>query len=166
MIARPRRADALDAIDRRILSALHRDGRLTINALAEQVGLSPSPCWTRVKRLEESGAIERYVAVLNHKALGLDNVVFIEITLDKHDDKLLDSFGEALARIPEVVEAHLVTGDYDYLVKAVVSGTAHYERFLREKIYRLPGLRHSRSTFGLRALKRSISVDPLTIETD
>jgi Lrp/AsnC family leucine-responsive transcriptional regulator len=163
MAIKARRGDELDGIDRRILSALNEDGRLTINALAEKVGLSPSPCWTRVKRLEENGAIEKYVAVLNHRALGLDNVVFIEITLDKHDDKLLDRFGEALTRIPEVVEAHLVTGDYDYLVKAVVSGTEHYERFLREKIYRLPGMRQSRTTFGLRTLKRAISVDPLQI---
>ena len=104
MAIKARRGEELDGIDRRILSALNEDGRLTINALAEKVGLSPSPCWTRVKRLEESGAIEKYVAVLNHRALGLDNVVFIEITLDKHDDKLLDRFGEALTRIPEVVE--------------------------------------------------------------
>ena len=163
MVVKARRGDELDAIDRRILSALNEDGRLTINALAEKVGLSPSPCWTRVKRLEESGAIEKYVAVLNHRALGLDNVVFIEITLDKHDDKVLDQCGEALSRAPEVVEAHLVTGEYDYLAKVVVSGTDHYERFLRGTIYRIPGVRQTRTTFGLRALKRTLSVDPLKV---
>jgi Lrp/AsnC family leucine-responsive transcriptional regulator len=161
MTNKPRRSDELDQIDRRILSALQEDGRLTTNALAEKVGLSPSPCWTRVKRLEESGVIEKYVAVLDHKVLGFNNVVFVEITLDKHDDRVLDQFGEALTRAPEVVEAYLVTGEYDYLAKVVVSGTDHYERFLRETLYRIPGIRQTRTTFGLRALKRSISVDPL-----
>jgi Lrp/AsnC family leucine-responsive transcriptional regulator len=161
MTNKPRRSDELDQIDRRILSALQEDGRLTTNALAEKVGLSPSPCWTRVKRLEESGVIEKYVAVLDHKVLGFNNVVFVEITLDKHDDRVLDQFGEALTRAPEVVEAFLVTGEYDYLAKVIVSGTDHYERFLRETLYRIPGIRQTRTTFGLRALKRSISVDPL-----
>jgi Lrp/AsnC family transcriptional regulator, leucine-responsive regulatory protein len=153
----------LDQIDRRILSALQDNGRLTMSELAEVVGLSASPCWTRVKRLEESGVIDRYVAVLNHGLLGLNITVFVEITLDKHDDKVLEQFGKALARIPEVLEAHLVTGEYDYLVKLVVSDTMHYERFLRETLYRIPGIRHSRTTIGLRALKQAISVDPLQI---
>lgn len=161
MSSKSKRNDELDQIDRRILSALREDGRLTTNALAEKVGLSPSPCWTRVKRLEESGAIAKYVAVLDHAVLGFSNIVFVELTLDKHDDKLLDQVGEALTRIPEVTEAYLVTGDYDYLVKVVVSGTEHYERFLRETLYRIPGIRQSRTTFGLRTLKRAISVDPL-----
>lgn len=153
----------LDAMDRKILSALREDGRLTMNELAAKVSLSASPCWTRVKRLEASGAIEGYVAVVNHKAIGLGNTVFVEVTLNKHDDKVLAQFGEALLRIPEVVEAHLVTGDYDYLIKLAVAGTEHYERFLRETLYKMPGIQHSRTTFALRALKRSISVDPLLV---
>jgi Lrp/AsnC family leucine-responsive transcriptional regulator len=152
-----------DAIDQRILSALRANARLTVNELAIQVGLSPSPCWTRVKRLEQSGVIQGYVAVLDHRALGLPNTVFIEVTLDRHDEKVLERFGEALARVPEVLEAHLVTGDYDYLVKVAVAGTDHYERFLRETLYRIEGIRHSRSTFALRALKREMSVDPLQV---
>jgi Lrp/AsnC family transcriptional regulator, leucine-responsive regulatory protein len=154
----------LDRMDRKILSALRSDGRLTMAELAEKVGLSQSPCWTRVKRLEASGAIEGYVAVLGHKAIGISNVVFVEVTLDRHDERTLEEFGAALARIPEVVEAHLVTGDYDYLVKVAVAGTAHFERFLRESLYRISGIRHSRSTFALRALKSAISVDPLLLE--
>ena len=151
---------ALDPMDRKILSALAANGRLTMSELADKVGLSPSPCWTRVKRLEASGAIENYVAVLDPRAIGVPNTVYVEVTLDHHDEKVLEQFGQALARIPEVIEAYLVTGDYDYLVKVAVAGTAHYERFLRESLYRIPGIRHSRSTFALRALKRSISVDP------
>ncbi|MBM9401086.1 Lrp/AsnC family transcriptional regulator [Gluconacetobacter azotocaptans] len=152
-----------DFTDRKILSALRTDGRLTMSELAIKVGLSQSPCWTRVKRLEASGVIARYIAVLDHRAIGLANIVFVEVTLDKHDDKVLEDFGNALARIPEVIEAHLVTGDYDYLVKLVVSGTEHYERFLRESLYKIPGIRHSKSTFGLRALKEAVSVDPILL---
>ncbi len=153
----------LDLIDRKILSALRIDGRLTMGELAEKVGLSQSPCWTRVKRLEASGAIQGYVAVLDHKTMGVPNVVFVEVTLDKHDEKTLEAFGNALAQIPEIIEAHLVTGEYDYLIKVAVAGTEHYERLLRESLYRIAGIRHTRSTFALRALKRAISVDPLQL---
>jgi Lrp/AsnC family transcriptional regulator, leucine-responsive regulatory protein len=152
---------AFDLTDRKILSALRADGRLTVNELGEKVGLSQSACWTRLKRLEANGAIQRYAAILDHKAIGLANTVFVELTLNKHDDKVLEEFGAALARMPEVIEAHLVSGDYDYLVKVVVSDTEHYERFLRESLYKIPGIQHSRSTFALRALKDAVSADPL-----
>jgi Lrp/AsnC family leucine-responsive transcriptional regulator len=164
--SRPRRNHEIDLTDRKILSALRAEGRLAINELAEKVGLSPSPCWTRVKRLEASGVIERYVAVINHDALGLHDIVFVEVTLDKHDDKMLDRFGQAVSRMPEVIEAHLVTGEYDYLLKVAVADTSGYERFLREKLYRITGIRHTRSTFALRALKNSLSVDPIMIVQD
>ncbi|WP_084506730.1 Lrp/AsnC family transcriptional regulator [Geminicoccus roseus] len=153
----------LDLIDRRILSALRSDGRLTMAELGEKVGLSASPCWTRVKRLEASGLISGYVALLDHGALGLPDTVFVEITLNRHDDSALETFGEHLARIPEVIEAHLVTGEYDYLVKVAVAGTQDYERFLRDRLYRIEGIRHTRSTFALRAMKRSVCVDPMQI---
>lgn len=153
----------LDDLDRKILGALRADGRLTIAALAERVGLSQSPCWTRLRRLEEAGLIRDYVAVLDHRALGIPDVVFIEVTLDKHDDSVLEAFGTEILRIPEVLEVHLVTGEYDYMIKVAVSGTAHYERFLREKLYRIRGIRQSRSVFALRTLKQEVSVDPLAI---
>ncbi len=158
-----RNSEALDLTDRKILSALRKDGRMTMAELAEKVGLSQSPCWTRVKRLEAGGAIEGYVAVLNHKAIGLSNLVFVEITLDRHDEQTLEQFGLALARIPEIVEAYVLTGEYDYLIKVAVAGTEHFERFLRESLYRISGIRHTRSTFALRALKRDVSVDPLLV---
>lgn len=154
---------ALDAIDRKILSALIAEGRLTNAELAERVGLSPSPCWTRVRRLEENGTIERYAAVVDHKTLGLHDIVFVEITLQNHDERVLERFGAELARMPEVLEAHLVTGEYDYLVKVAVANTADYERFLRERLYRIEGIRQSRSTFSLRALKKAHSIDPLAL---
>lgn len=150
----------LDETDRRILRALRRDGRLSNLKLAEQVGLSPTPCWNRVRALEDSGVIEGYAALLNQKALGLPDTVLIEVTLDRHDDDMLDRFGEALAELPEVMEAYLLTGEYDYLIKVAVAGTEGYEQFLRHKLYKLPCLRHSHSTFVLRTMKREPSVAP------
>lgn len=153
----PRR---LDAIDRKILTALEANARLTTAQLAESVGLSATPCWNRVKRLEAEGVIEGYVALLNQERLGVPDTVLIEVTLDRHDEDALNRFGEHLAKLPEVLEAYLITGDYDYLIKVAVAGTAGYESFLREKLYHVPGIRHSRSFFALRCLKRRTSVVP------
>nr|WP_315216610.1 Lrp/AsnC family transcriptional regulator [uncultured Duganella sp.] len=150
----------IDEIDRRILRELRRDGRLSNTKLAEKVGLSTTPCWNRVRALEEGGMIEGYTALLSQTALGYPDTVIIEVTLDRHDDDIFDKFGQALAELPEVMEAYLLTGEYDYLIKVAVAGTAGYEEFLRRKLYKLPGLRHSRSTFVLRCLKRSFSVAP------
>src|ERR1700677_2858000 len=91
-ISRSRKGGGLDSADRKILSALHLNGRLTINELAEKVGLSPSPCWTRVNRLEASGTIERYAAIIDQAAIGFHDIVFVEITLEKHDEKVLERF--------------------------------------------------------------------------
>ncbi len=148
----------LDTIDRRILNELRRDGRLTAAELGQRVGLSSSPCWARVKRLEESGIIEGYAALVNQTKVGLPDTILIEVSLTHHDEELLSRFGEALAGMPEVLEAYLVTGDYDYLIKVAVDGTNGYERFLREKLYRIPGIRQSRSLFAQRCLNREVSV--------
>ncbi|MBA5687347.1 Lrp/AsnC family transcriptional regulator [Rugamonas apoptosis] len=150
----------LDEIDRRILRELRLDGRLSNTKLAEKVGLSTTPCWNRVRALEEQGVIEGYTALLSQQSLGYPDTVIIEVTLDRHDDDIFEKFGQALADLPEVMEAYLLTGEYDYLIKVAVAGTAGYEEFLRRKLYKLPGLRHSRSTFVLRCLKRSYSVVP------
>ncbi|HEY8595182.1 MAG TPA: Lrp/AsnC family transcriptional regulator [Devosiaceae bacterium] len=153
----------LDATDRRILSELRNNARLTVSELAGRVNLSQSPCWTRVKRLEESGAIEQYVAVLDHKALGFANTFFVEITLDKHVSGVLDRFGQMLADTPEVLEVHLVTGEYDYLVKVVVADIEDFDRLLHERFYKIEGIRHTRTLLTLRTLKRSLSVDPMLV---
>ena len=108
---------------------MRADGRLTNLKLAEQVGLSPTPCWNRVRALEEAGVIEGHAALLNQKALGLPDTVMIEVTLEHHDDDTLARFGNEITRLPEVVEAFLVTGEYDYLIKVAVAGTEGYEEF-------------------------------------
>lgn len=144
----------LDDIDRRILCELSRDGRLSNSQLAERVGLSPSPCWQRTRRLEAEGFIKGFAAILDQERLGLPETVMIEVTLDRHDDSVLETFGRAMAEMPEVLEAWLVTGEYDYFLKVAVNGTRGYEEFLRQRLYRVPGIRHSRSSFALRCIKQ------------
>lgn len=150
----------LDETDHRIMRELQENARIKNADLAERVGLSPSPCWTRVRNLEKSGVIDRYVTIFNNEALGLPDTVIIEVTLERHDDEVLKKFGDALARLPEVTEAYLVTGEYDYFIKVSVRGTEGYEHFLRNSLYKIPGIRHSRSSFALRCLKRSYSALP------
>lgn len=152
--------DRLDEIDRKILRELRSDGRISNQKLAERVGLSPTPCWNRVRALEAAGIITDYVAVLDQRTLGMPDTVIIEVQLERHDDAVFQAFGDALVELPEVMEAYLVTGEYDYLIKVAVSGTEGYERFLRQKLYKIRGIRHSRSTFALRCLKRAHSVVP------
>ena len=150
----------IDEIDQRILKELSVNGRLSNNQLAEKVGLSSSPCWQRVKRLEREGYIDGYIALLNSEKLGITELVIIEVTLDRHDEEILENFGRAMTAMPEVLEVYLTTGEYDYQIKVAVKGTRGYEEFLREKLYKVPGIRHSRSSFTLRCLKKAHSVLP------
>lgn len=149
----------LDEIDRKILRELSNDGRLNNTQVADRVGLSPSPCWQRIRRLEKDGYIQGYAALLDQGKLGAGETVILEVNLDRHDDEMVENFGAVMAAMPEVLEVYLVTGDYDYFVKVAISGTEGYEKFLREKLYKIPGVRHSKSVFSLRCLKRSISVE-------
>ena len=145
----------LDRLDRDILAVLQTDARISLQDLSKQVGLSASPCWTRIRRMEEAGVIEGYTVRLNAQAVGLAETVIVQVTLDSHSDEALFAFGRALADIPEVLEALLVSGDYDYILRIAVSDTRDYERLLRERLYKIPGLRHSKSSFVLRSLKQS-----------
>ena len=149
---------ALDNQDRRILRALQKNARVSNAELAELVGMSTTACWNRTRQLESEGYIRGYVALLDQQKLGLADIVLLEVTLDRHDDDALARFGAELATLTEVLEAYLVSGDYDYLVKVAVDGTAGYERVLREKLYKIAGIRHSRSMFALRCMKSIPSV--------
>lgn len=152
------RNHSLDQHDRKILRELQQNARLSNTELAELVGMSSTACWNRTRQLEAEGYIRGYVALIDQKKMGFADIVLVEITLDSHEDTALARFGEELAALPEVLEAHLVSGEYDYLVKLAVDGTAGYERFLREKLYRISGIRHSRSMFALRCMKSIPSV--------
>lgn len=143
----------IDETDRRILEVLTENGRISNAQLAQRVGLSASPCWQRVRRLEEAGVISGYRAILDQDLLGAPEIVLIEVILERHDDETLETFGRQMEHLPEVLEVHLTTGEYDYLIKVAVQGTRGYEEFLRKKLYRVPGIRHSRSSFVLRSLK-------------
>ena len=144
----------LDRIDIAILECLQRDARMSLQELSAQVGLTASPCWTRIKRMEESGVIDGYSVRVNAEKIGLPDTVIVHVTLDSHSEDALFEFGRALEAIPEVLEAFLVSGDYDYYVRIAVRDTRDYERLLREKLYKIPGIRHSKSSFVLRTLKK------------
>ncbi len=145
----------MDKIDRKILQTLQINARASLQEIGQAAGLSASPCWGRIKKMEEAGVIEGYTVRLNAQALGLNDTVLVQVTLDSHSDNTLEKFGEILASIPEVIEAYLVSGDYDYLLRVAVRDTRDYERLLREKLYRIKGIRHSKSSFVLRTLKKA-----------
>jgi Lrp/AsnC family leucine-responsive transcriptional regulator len=143
----------LDAIDRRILSGLQQDGRMSLADLADRVGLSPSPCARRVRMLEQAGVIRRYVAVLDQVATGLPVSVFVSVKLERQREQSLDRFAKAVARWPEVLECYLMTGPRDYLLRVVVPDLAAYERFLKEKLTKVEGVASIESSFALGQVK-------------
>ncbi|MES2785133.1 MAG: Lrp/AsnC family transcriptional regulator [Pseudomonadota bacterium] len=145
----------MDAIDRKILKVLQANARASLQEIGQAVGLSTSPCWERIRKMELGGVIEGYTVRLSAQALGLADTVLVQVTLDSHSDNTLEKFGEVLAAIPEVIEAYLVSGDYDYLLRVAVKDTRDYERLLREKLYKIRGIRHSKSSFVLRTLKKA-----------
>jgi Lrp/AsnC family leucine-responsive transcriptional regulator len=144
---------SLDDIDRRIVAALQADGRLTNVELAERVGLSPSPCLRRVKRLERDGYIETYRAVLSRGLVGLGFTVFVGVRINGHADELATGFEAAVVAMPEVIACHMVSGEADYLLEVVVPDLEHYQRFLVGKLLELSIVREVRSNIAIQTLK-------------
>jgi Lrp/AsnC family leucine-responsive transcriptional regulator len=144
---------SLDDIDRRIVAALQADGRLTNVELAERVGLSPSPCLRRVKRLERDGYIEAYRAMLSRGLVGLGFTVFVGVRINGHADELATGFEAAIVAMPEVIACHMVSGEADYLLEVVVPDLEHYQRFLVGKLLELPIVREVRSNIAIQTLK-------------
>jgi Lrp/AsnC family transcriptional regulator, leucine-responsive regulatory protein len=149
----------LDPIDLAILYALQRDGRLSIVALAKAVGLSATPCAERVRALEASGVIGGYAASLDAAQLGLGLLVFIEIAIDRTSHDAFQQFRQAIARIPQVQECHMVAGGFDYLLKVRVADMAAYRVFLGEVLSRVPGIRETHSYAVMERVKESAAVD-------
>lgn len=145
----------LTGIDRRILRALQEDGRMTIQAIADRVGLSASPCLRRIRQMEEAGIIAAYSAVVDQKAVGLPVSVFISIKLERQRAEELDRFGAAIAGWPEVMECYLMTGQFDFLLRVVCADLAAYEAFLREKLTQVAGVSSIESSFSLGQVKYS-----------
>ncbi|NUB44733.1 Lrp/AsnC family transcriptional regulator [Fertoebacter nigrum] len=148
----------LDATDRRILTVLQKEGRITNQELSERVNLSPSACHRRVQRLEEEGFIAGYVALLNARRLGRPTTVFVEITLSGQADEVLEAFEREVARVPDILECHLMAGTADYLLKVVAQDTEDFARIHRQYLARLPGVAQMHSSFALRTVFKTTAV--------
>lgn len=142
----------LDATDRKILRLLQADGRISNADLAEAIHLSPSSCLRRVRRLESSGVIDRYVMLVNAAAIGKPTSVFIEISLGGQSQEMLDAFEAAVANSPEVMECYLMAGQSDYLLRVEAADMADYERIHKSQLSRLPGVTGIRSNFAIRTV--------------
>lgn len=152
------REPKLDVIDRKILQTLQREGRISNVDLAKRVHLSPTPCFERVRRLEEGGYILRYVAQLDPQKLGMGLLAFVEVSLDKTNPTAFDHFRDAVAVMPEVQECHMVAGGFDYLLKLRVKDMAGYRRFLGERVSALPGVSRTHTYFVMEEVKATQEV--------
>jgi len=150
----------IDPLDRKILAALQHDGRLSNIHLADKVGLSESACLRRVKRLEESGIIDRYVMLINQSAIGKPGTVFVQVTLEGQQHDKLQRFEEEIGRVREVLECYLMSGDSDYLLRLIVRDNEDYLR-LHNRLTSLPGVLRLQSSFALKTVlkKTELPVD-------
>jgi Lrp/AsnC family transcriptional regulator, leucine-responsive regulatory protein len=149
----------IDATDTAILSVLQEDGRITNMNLAERVCLSPSACLRRVRRLEDDGVIDRYVALVGSAAVGRPTSVFVEVSLSSQREEVLDAFEEAIKATPEVIECHLMSGDSDYLIKVQCGDVTKYERIHRQYLAVLPGVTRLKTSFSLRTVLASTALE-------
>ena len=145
----------LGPIDRKILRLLQHNGDLTAAEVAERVELSQSPCWRRIHRMQEDGLIERKVALLNPKLLGLSMTVFVNIKLSAHGRSNLEEFEQAIVGYPEVLECYTMAGGSDYLLKVVAKDIASYERFLRDQLLQRPHVQEAHSNIAMSEVKRT-----------
>ena len=148
----------LDSIDRRILDVLQISGRMSNAELSERINLSASACHRRVQRLEKDGYIRDYVALLNPRKVGLPTTVFVEITLSGQADEILDAFEKAVAKVPDVLECHLMSGTADYLLKVVAGGTEDFASIHRRYLATLPGVAQMQSSFALRTVRQTTAL--------
>ncbi len=147
-----------DATDRRILAVLQKEGRITNADLAERINLSASACHRRVQRLEEEGYIDAFVALLNARRIGRPTTVFVEITLAGQADEVLEAFEREVARVPDILECHLMAGTADYLLKVVAQDTEDFARIHRAHLARLPGVAQMHSSFALRTVFKTTAI--------
>lgn len=148
----------LDRYDKLILEELQKDGRISNVQLANAVNLSESACLRRVRSLEESGIIDRYAALINQQKAGLPGNVFVHIALQREEGRELAAFEEAVKNIPEVMECYLMTGEFDYLLRVVVSDMADFERLHRDALTRLPGVARVNSSVTIRTVQKHTSL--------
>ena len=145
--------EKLDQQDLRILEILQRNADISSSEIAEQLNMSQSPCWRRIKRLEQEGYIKRKVVVLNREALGMQLVAFTTINLSKVGRKDLESFERAVSQLDEVVECYTMTGSWDYMLKVVVKDIQHYEQFVRNRLLEIPMIGEIHSHIAVTEIK-------------
>ncbi len=148
----------IDQLDRRILTELQADGRMTNQDLSERIGLSPSPCLRRLRQLEADGVIFRYVALVDPATVGLTVTAFIRVRLDRQDDRHLAQFEATIAGFPEVMECYLMTGDCDYQLRVLCESLGAFEDFLRQKLTRIEGISQVTTSFALRPIAYKTSL--------
>ena len=158
MRKKPKTPKILDRTDRRILECLQADGRISNVQLARRVNLTPTPCIERVKRLERQGYIKGYSAILNPEMVNAGLLVFVEIDLSHNSPDAFRRFREEARRLPEIMDCHLVSGNFDYLIKARVSDMKAYRELLGEKILSLPDVKGSRSYVVMEEVKETLSL--------
>jgi len=151
-------SQSVDATDRSILRLLQSDGRMTNADLAERVSLSPAACHKRLRRLEAIGAIRQYVALINPKVCGRSQIVFVQITLERQDSEDLEAFERAVIAQPQILECHLMTGGFDYLLHLLVRDAEDYERIHRQVLTRLPKVARITSSFAIREVRRTTAI--------
>ena len=148
-------AAPLDRTDLKILDALQADGRLTNAELAEKVGLSLSPCWRRLKRLEETGVIEGYRAVLNRRALGLGVTAFVRVDIERHTPAMERKFEDAIADLDEIVSCHVISGEGAFMLVVMSDSLESFSKFALDTLMALPGVKDTRTSFSLKEVKSS-----------
>jgi Lrp/AsnC family transcriptional regulator len=151
-------SDLLDASERKILRVLQDDASLSTAAVAEAVGLSASPCWRRIDRLEREGFIKRRVAIVERRKVGLNAQIFAQVKLNAHGRANLDEFAAAIRTFPEVLECHVLMGSVDFMLRVVAADIEAYERFFFEKLSRLPGVQEINSTVALSEIKSTTAL--------
>lgn len=150
--------EKLDNIDLRILSALQQNARISNHKLAEEVGLSPSPCWRRVKRLEQSGLIARYVTLLDAEAAGLPVQAYLHVSLDNHHPETVAAFDRMVQSRAEVLECYAMSGEYDYLLKVAARNMSDYERFMTRHLLREAEVQTANTSFVLKRIKYTTAI--------
>jgi len=148
----------LDEIDLKILRLLQENCDLNINEIGDQVGLSHTPCWRRIKKLEDAGIIEARKCILNAEEVGLDISIFVFVRLDIHSSEILERFEEATKHIPEIMQCYTMSGEFDYLLRVVVPTVREYEKTIKGKLLKLPNVGVMNSHFSLNEIKNTTAL--------
>lgn len=158
-MSRPAQPDLHDSYTRQILDLVQRDGRISVQAIADRLSLSTAPCWRRLNELESSGVIRRYAALVDRRRLGLNACMFVQVTLDNHAARIVEAFERAMHAHAEILECWVITGGVDYLLKIYVPDALAYDRFVHRVLFKLEGVRHLHTLAALREVKNETGLD-------